>query len=143
VVTSLQRHTTRAMNEPLIRTIQIVAWAFFVIIVYATLTHVAFVYSIYHALGPWLLRPEIKAYARLEHVTAFAVLGAIFLLAYPGRAFLVCCLVFSAAITLEYLQTLTPDRHGTLIDAVEKLGGASLGILAARAFLYFSGKART
>jgi hypothetical protein len=78
VVTSLRRLTTLAMNEPLIRTIQIVAWAFFVIIVYATLTHVAFVYSIYHALGPWLLRPEIKAYARLEHVTAFAVLGAIF-----------------------------------------------------------------
>jgi hypothetical protein len=69
--------------------------------------------------------------------------GRDFLLAYPGRAFLVCCLVFSAAITLEYLQTLTPDRHGILIDALEKLGGASLGILAARALLYFSEKVRT
>src|ERR1700690_3543096 len=69
------------MNEPLIKTVQIMAWAFFAATVCA--------------------------------------------LAYPGRAFLVCCLVFSAAITLEYLQTLTPDRHGILIDAVEKLGGAS------------------
>lgn len=80
MVTSLQRHTTLAMNEPLIRTIQIVAWTFFVIIVYATLTHVAFVYSIYHALGPWLLRPEIKAYALLEHVNRVCD---------PGRDFFV------------------------------------------------------
>jgi hypothetical protein len=30
----------------------------------------------------------------------------------------------------------TPDRHGTLIDASEKIAGGALGILAARAMLW-------
>jgi hypothetical protein len=131
------------MNEPLIRTIQILAWAFFAVIIFATLTHVGFAYSMYYALAPWLLRPQIKAYALFEHVIAFAVLGAAFTLAYPRRVFLVCGLVFGAAVTLEYLQTLTPDRHGTFIDALEKLVGGAIGVLAARAFLHFAKKART
>jgi hypothetical protein len=131
------------MNEPLIRTIQILAWAFFAVIVFATLTHVGFAYSMYDAVAPWLLRPQMKAYALFEHVMAFAVLGAAFTLAYPRRALLVCGLVFGAAITLEYLQTLTPDRHGTLIDALEKLVGGAIGVLAARAFLHLAKKART
>jgi hypothetical protein len=38
---------------------------------------------------------------------------------------------------LEYLQTLTPDRHGTLVDAFEKIGGGAFGICAAKITLYF------
>jgi VanZ family protein len=38
-----------------------------------------------------------------------------------------------AAVLLEILQTLTPDRHGTLVDAVEKMAGAGLGIILATA----------
>jgi len=34
-------------------------------------------------------------------------------------------------VLLEYLQTLTPDRHGTLVDASEKIIGGVLGIFAA------------
>jgi hypothetical protein len=30
---------------------------------------------------------------------------------------------------------LTPDRHGTLVDAFEKIVGGALGIFAARATL--------
>jgi len=37
---------------------------------------------------------------------------------------------FSVAILLEYLQTLAPDRHGTLIDAYEKILGGALGVFA-------------
>jgi hypothetical protein len=35
-----------------------------------------------------------------------------------------------AIIGLEFAQHLTPDRHGTVIDAIEKLAGAGLGIAA-------------
>jgi hypothetical protein len=35
--------------------------------------------------------------------------------------------------TLEYLHTVTPDRHGTIRDACEKMGGGVLGALAAYA----------
>ena len=62
------------------------------------------------------------------------VLGALFALAYPRRPVLICCVVFGAALILELLQTVTPDRHGTLIDALEKLAGGAAGILIARIF---------
>jgi VanZ family protein len=82
--------------------------------------------------------PEMRTYAHFEHVIAFAFFGAIFAFAYPQRIVLVCCVVFFSAIILEYLQTLTPDRHGTLIDAVEKLIGGAIGISVAQGILFFS-----
>ena len=33
----------------------------------------------------------------------------------------------------------TPDRHGTLFDASEKVVGGAFGIVAAQAFLYLRG----
>jgi hypothetical protein len=38
---------------------------------------------------------------------------------------------------LEIAQTLTPDRHGTLTDALEKIAGGAAGILFVRAILHF------
>jgi hypothetical protein len=52
----------------------------------------------------------------------------------------VCSVVFTTAAVLEYLQTLTPDRHGTLFDASEKIVGGALGIFAVRAALRFWNK---
>ena len=45
----------------------------------------------------------------------------------------VCLLLLGSAALLEYSQTLTPDRHGTLVDASEKIVGGALGIFATRA----------
>ena len=84
------------------------------------------------------MRPEIRAYARVEHIVAFALFGALFAFAYPRRFVLVCCVVFCSTIIFEYLQTLTPDRHGTVIDAVEKLIGGAIGISAVYGLLFFS-----
>jgi VanZ family protein len=110
------------------------AWASIAALAYATLTHVGFVYSIYFKLLPFL-HAKMTTYAHFEHVIAFAFLGALFYLAYPKRVIFVFGVVFISAVSLEYLQTLTPDRHGTLIDACEKTIGGALGILAARAML--------
>ena len=113
------------------------AWASIIFIAYATLTHVGFVYAIYYKLSPFLLRPEVKTYAHFEHIIAFAVVGALFGFAYPRRPILVCCIVFGGAALLETLQTLTPDRHGTLADAVEKMAGGASGIYLARRIQQF------
>jgi VanZ family protein len=75
------------------------------------------------------MRPEMQTFAHFEHLIVFAFLGAIFTLAYPKRVALVCCIVIGAAGLLEILQTLTPDRHGTWIDALEKMAGGIGGIL--------------
>ena len=110
------------------------AWITVIAIAYATLTQVGFVYGIYFKLSPYLLHPAMRTYAHFEHIVAFFLLGALFALAYPRRPVLICCIVFGAALILELLQTVTPDRHGTLIDALEKLAGGAAGILIARIF---------
>ena len=116
--------------------IVVAAWGSIAVLAYATLTHVEFVYSIYYKLAPFLNRPEMSAYVHFEHVIVFAIFGALFAFAYPRSLFFVCSVVIFSAGALEYLQTLTLDRHGTLIDACEKMAGGTLGVLAARASLF-------
>jgi len=120
------------MKRHLTRIAKAAAWIAVVAIAYATLTHVDFVYAIYLKLSPFLMHPAIRTYAHFEHVVAFALLGALFGFAYPRRAILVLCIVFGVAALLEILQTMTPDRHGTLIDALEKMAGGAVGIVFAR-----------
>lgn len=105
------------------------AWIAIIAIGYATLTRVGFVYSVYYKLAPFLMGPEMRTYAHMVHVAAFAVLGALFAFAYPGRVLVVSCIVIGGAALLEMAQTLTPDRHGTLMDAFEKMAGGVAGIL--------------
>jgi VanZ family protein len=121
----------------ILRLITALAWMAIIAIAYATLTKVGFVYAIYFKLAPYLMRPRMGTYAHFEHVIAFAVLGTLFGIAYPRRTILVCCIVFGAAATLEIAQTLTPDRHGTLMDALEKVAGGAAGILLARTIQHF------
>jgi VanZ family protein len=78
-----------------------------------------------------LMSPEMRTYAHFEHVLAFALLGALFAYAYPHKLLLVCSVVLGGAVLLELAQTMTPDRHGTLIDALEKMAGGAAGILVA------------
>jgi hypothetical protein len=113
------------------------AWVSIAVLAYATLTHVEFAYSTYYRLSPFLMRPDMRGYAHFEHVVAFAVFGAIFASAYPQRTIFVCCVVFSSAIILEFLQTLTPDRHGTSIDASKRWSEERLEfLLPARSFIF-------
>jgi len=123
--------------------ITVAAYISIIVIAYATLTHVGFVYSIYFKLSPMLMRPEMRNYAHVEHIISFAVVGVLFGLAYARRTILVCCIVFGAAALLEILQTLTPDRHGTLPDALEKMAGGATGIFLARYMLQLVGRYRT
>jgi hypothetical protein len=125
------------MSAELTRSIQLGAWTSLGAIAYATLTHVGFVHSVYLSLSPVLMRPEMRAYVLVEHVGAFALFGAMFSFAYPRRTLVVCCFVFSVAVLLEYFQTLTPDRHGTLTDAYEKILGGAVGVFATRMYVYF------
>jgi hypothetical protein len=101
----------------------IAAWAYLAFIVYAT-------------LSPIQDRPSATG-PHIEHVAAFAVLGGLFCLAYPKHIILACLIVLGSAVLLEYGQTLTPDRHGTILDALEKVAGGVAGICAGRVVLYF------
>jgi VanZ family protein len=101
----------------------IAAWASVAFMAYAT-------------LSPIQARPQISSSADLEHFAAFAVTGLLFCLAYPRQVVFICFIVLGSAVLLECFQTLTPDRHGTLLDASEKFVGGALGIFATRATLF-------
>lgn len=121
-------HSPSMSRKTILKLVAIAAWAAIIAIAYATLTRVGFVYAIYFKLSPYLMGPDMRTYAHFEHVIAFAILGALFGFAYPQRTILVCCIVFGGAVLLEILQTLTPDRHGTLVDALEKIAGGAAGV---------------
>lgn len=77
-------------------------------------------YTLYFTLSPILNRPEVKTVAFFEQFIAFAVFGAVLFAVYPRRLNFVCLVTLSSAVCLEVLQTLTRDRHGTLVDALQK-----------------------
>ena len=108
----------------------------FVIAGWLALAFVAFV-----TLSPIGIRPSIAS-SHLEHFTAFALIGLAFALAYPNRILLVVTVVVGAALGLEALQLLTPDRHARAMEAlVKSLGGIS-GICAGQ-LAYFLLRVKT
>ena len=82
-------------------------------------------FIVFATLSPVGDRPSLAS-PHLEHFAAFALVGLAFALAYPNRVLLVVTIVIGAALGLEALQLLTPDRHGRAMDAfVKALGGIS------------------
>src|SRR6266446_8614683 len=88
------------------KVIVVLAWAFLAFIVFGT-------------ISPLKDRPTLLSSADLERIGAFAILGGLFCLAYPRHIILVCFMVLGSAVLLECLQTLTLDRHGTLLDTTD------------------------
>src|ERR1700744_1568944 len=85
----------------------------------------ALAFIVFVTLSPIEARPSVGS-SHLEHFTAFALIGLAFALAYPKRILLVVAVVVGAALGLEALQLLTPDRHARAIYALAKaLGGIS------------------
>jgi VanZ family protein len=109
--------------------IAVAAWSLLAFIAYAT-------------ISPIQDRPTLVTSSSLEHLAAFAVLGALFCLAYPRHIALVCLIVVGSALLLEVAQLLTPDRHGRIQDALEKVAGGAAGVVTGRAILYFDKASR-
>jgi VanZ family protein len=85
-------------------------------------------FIIYATLSPIGERPTVASSAALERFVAFAVLGVLFCLAYPRHRVFTFAIVLGSAVLLELAQLLTPDRHGELVDAVQKMAGGISGI---------------
>jgi hypothetical protein len=100
----------------LYRLVVIAAWVCMTFIAYST-------------LSPIEARPVLASSPGLERVTAFALMGALFCLAYPRQWIFVLAIVLGSAALLELAQLLTPDRHGQLLDALQKMVGGTLGVL--------------
>lgn len=94
------------------------AWATFGLICFVT-------------LSPLGLRPGTGSVGP-ERFAAYALLGSLFVIAYPRHFVRVASFILIAAFGLELMQHLTPDRHGHLIDAMEKIVGGLAGCSVAR-----------
>lgn len=92
---------------------QIAAAVVFAIIVYAT-------------LSPIQLRPR-TGFVGLEREAAFALLGAALMMAFPDQPWAIVAATVAIAIGLELTQRLTRDRHGKIVDAVQKTVGGMIG----------------
>lgn len=86
-------------------------------------------------LSPIQYRPTLFASGSIEHMTAFAVLGLLLVFAYPRQVVQVCLIVFGGALLLELAQLLTPDRHGQIHDALDKVAGGAVGVAAGQLML--------
>jgi hypothetical protein len=111
------------------RLIAVAAWTLLAFIAYAT-------------ISPIQARPILLTSPSFERLTAFAILGALFCLAYPRHIAIVCWIIFASAVLLELAQLLAPGRHGRIQDAIVKMTGGALGIVAGRAMLYFQRESR-
>lgn len=103
------------------------AWAFLGFIIFATLSPLD--------LRPSLTATEPTIIVLCERSGAFAMLGILFFISYPKRTAFVWIVVLGSAIALELAQIVIADRDARVVDAIEKLFGGTVGILAARAFL--------
>ena len=110
-----------------IRRVALAAFALFLaIIIYAT-------------LSPLQLRPN-TGHLHFERMTAYALLAGALCVAYPRHWERVLLITVFVAIGLEYAQTFDPGRDGRLPDAVEKIVGGGLGVLAGLGFTYLVAK---
>lgn len=105
------------------------AWSCFILIIYATLSSLS--------RRPQLTSNEWELIVFIERFGAYALLGSLFVLAYPRRITFVCLLVLGSAVLLELLQIFVPDRDARISDALEKLAGGVVGIWLADAVLTF------
>lgn len=86
-------------------------------------------------IGPIGVRPVSQAPVGFEHLAAFGMLGLVFALAYPRRIIVAIIIAMGSAGLLEIAQGLDPSRHPRLSDAMVKLAGAAIGILAGIAIM--------
>ena len=123
------------LNGKLRGVIVVAAWVSVAAVVYATLSKLELVYRLYYLLAPFLNYPSMRTYATIEHLAAYGMVGLLFCAVYPRSLLRVCFFLFLFIVGLEVLQTVTPDRHGTLRDAVEKMIGAATGAVLMTAAL--------
>jgi VanZ family protein len=106
----------------------------------AWLLLVAVVFAI---LGPENLRPRTSLDVSLERVLPFALAGLLFALAYPRHVILAAAFIIVTTLSLEYLQTLRPDRHGRELDAAMKVIGAIVCLGLGRFLVHLGSRTRS
>lgn len=98
------------------RLLRMIAWLTLAAIVFVTVSPIGY-------------RPHDIVSTNFDRAAAYAVLSALFVIAYPRHLWAVAVLVTAIAGGVELLQWLAPTRHPGMIDVVVKAAGGLVGIL--------------
>jgi hypothetical protein len=101
---------------------RIIGWLILAAILFAT-------------VSPLGLRPRLGFGPDFDRFVGFLAAGLFLGFGYPRRWLWVLGFIAIAALGIETMQMLTPDRHARLWDALVKAGGGILGVLAAHMVL--------
>jgi VanZ family protein len=91
------------------------AWAILAFIVFVT-------------VSPINLRPHTLITVNIDRAAAYAVVGALFALAYPKNWKTTAILLVIGAAGFEFLQIFSSTRHARIEDAMIKALGALVGV---------------
>ena len=86
-------------------------------------------------LGPVGIRAMSPVNPLWDRSLAYAVIGFLLILSFPRHPWRVVIAMLAMIVALELAQELRPDRHGRVIDVIEKSVGAGIGAAAASAAL--------
>ncbi|WGR69670.1 MULTISPECIES: VanZ family protein [unclassified Bradyrhizobium] len=92
-----------------------------------TVGWLALAFIAFVTLSPIQNRPALAG-LQLEHFAAFAFMGFAFASGARRHAIAIAVMTITAAVVLESLQLLTPDRHARVLDASVKAIGGVCGV---------------
>lgn len=95
---------------------QVSAWLCFIAILFVT-------------VSPIGLRPHDVMTVGFDRAFSFAVMSALFVIAFPRHWVIVAILMIAVAGVFELSQELSPSRHAKWNDAVVKAAGAVIGTM--------------
>lgn len=87
-------------------------------------------------LGPVGVRAMSPVNPMWDRALAYAAIGFLLILSFPRRPLQVMVAVLLMIGGLEVAQELRPDRHGRLLDVIEKSAGAGVGFAAASGMMW-------
>ena len=87
--------------------------------------------AVFLTIGPQEFRPVTGVEHDLEHFVAFALVGLVFGLGYPGRLIVLAPLAIAIAAVLESAQVWIPHRHSYFSDFVINAHAACVGLVIA------------
>jgi hypothetical protein len=102
-----------------VKTFRIAAWLVLAFIIFVT-------------VSPTNLRPSDYLPGDIDRAGAFALMGGLFVMAYPRHWVFAALLIVLSAGVIELLQELSPTRHAHVHDALVKAAGAGIGVVVGR-----------
>jgi hypothetical protein len=87
-------------------------------------------------LGPVSVRALSPADPMWDRALAYAVIGFLLILSFPRHPWRVVMGMLIMIVGLEVAQELRPDRHGRVMDVLEKAVGAGFGAALASGALW-------